>query len=119
MSKLPNLAQWMVLLRTLIPFVGGLLVMNHVMTATEFSSLVDQLGKLATDVVVLIGMLAPVITAIWGMINRSDKNVVVAASEIPGVQVTVNGKAPVEVKQVALDPAVPNVIVQPPAVKAS
>jgi hypothetical protein len=105
MPDLPNvkLSQWLSLLRTLVPFAGGLLVMKGIMSATEFDSLVNQIGKVLTDVSVLAGMLAPIITATWGMIQHSDTSVVKEAAKVQGVEVKVTAAAPEAVKAIAPD----------------
>jgi hypothetical protein len=105
----------MSLARTLIPFLGGLLVMNHVMTQTEFQSLNDAVMKLVTDAGVVAGLLMPVLTAVWGMVTHSDSAVIKAAGDVPGVSVQVAPTAAPEIVKVAQDPAVPNVDLTKPS----
>lgn len=106
-----NWAQWASLARTLIPFIGGALVMRGVVSATQFDSIVNQIGTIATDVTVLAGLAAPVATAVWGMFTHTDAAVVKAAASVPGTTVMVTPTvAPPAVVAVANDASVPNVI---------
>jgi hypothetical protein len=111
----PKLSQALSLARTLIPFVGGCLVMKGVMTETEYSSLIDAFTKWATDTSVLVGMLAPIISAVWGMVTHSDTAVVKAAATVPGVSVAVAPTAADPVKEIAQDPAIPGVELTKPS----
>lgn len=105
-----NWQQWASLIRTIVPLLGGVLIARGVMNATQFDSLVNQIGTVFTDVTVLIGLLAPVVTAVWGMMGHSNKAVVTEAANLPGVKVMVSDAAPADVKAVAADPLVKNVV---------
>ena len=105
-----SLDQWKSLGRTLVPFIGGILVARGVMNATQFDSLVNQIGTIITDVTVLAGMVAPIATAVWGMISHNDANKVAAAAALPGIKVVVDDKAADSVKTMVADPAQPNVV---------
>ena len=109
MTKI-NWAQVNSLLRTAIPFIGGLLVMRGIVSATQFDSLVNQIGTVAKDVTVLIGLLTPIVTAVWGASTHTDAAVVKAAAAVPGVQITVPTDAAPAVLAVAKDESVPNVV---------
>ncbi len=104
-----NLQQLFSAVRTLVPFIGGILVARGVMNATQFDSLINQLGTIVTDVTVLIGAVAPVATMVWGMIKHTNVNVVKEAAQVRGVKVRVADDAPADVKAIAADPAQPNV----------
>lgn len=106
-----NWQQWASLLRTLVPFAGGLLVMQGIMSATEFDSLINQMGKVVTDVTVLAGLLTPVVTAVWGMMGHTDRALTLNASALPGVKVVVDPKiAAPSVAALVADPQAPNVV---------
>jgi hypothetical protein len=109
----PNWAQIASLIRTLVPFVGGLLVMRGVVNATQYDSLINQLGTVVTDVTVALPLLTAVATGVWGLFTHTDAAVVKAAANVPGVtsiQVAPAAAAP-SVVSVAQDGAVPNVTV--------
>lgn len=109
MSKI-NWAQVGSLARSLTPFLGGLLVMRGIMNATQFDSLVNQIGTVVTDASVLVGALTPVATTIWGMLTHTDAAVVKAAGAVPGATVVVDApKADPSVVSVAIDSTAPGV----------
>lgn len=105
-----NWQQWASLIRTIVPLLGGILIARGVMNATQFDSLVNQFTTVITDVGVLIGLLAPVVTAVWGMVSHSNKAAVTAVASLPGVKVMVSDNAPADVKAVAADPLQKNVV---------
>jgi hypothetical protein len=105
-----NWSQVNSLVRSAVPFIGGMLVMRGVVTATQFDSLVNQLGTIVTDVTVLVGMVTPIATALWGVSSHTDAAVVKAAGDIPGTKVVVAPDAPPAVVAVAKDASVPNVV---------
>jgi len=108
-----NLQQLMAALRVIAPLLGGILITHGVMSATQFDSLINQIGTIVTDVTVLIGAVLPVWAMVSGMIKHSNASVITEASQVPGVTVAVNGNAPVAVQAVAHDPTVPNVVPMP------
>ncbi|HEX8838217.1 MAG TPA: hypothetical protein VF748_14845 [Candidatus Acidoferrum sp.] len=113
MSNIPW-AQIGSLIRSLTPFIGGLLVMRGVMNQTQFDSLANQIGTVVTDMTVLGGMLAPVATAVWGMATHTNAAVVKAAGQVPGATVLVKPEvAEPAVVAAAKDASVPGVELDP------
>jgi hypothetical protein len=109
MSKI-NWPQIASLIRSLVPFIGGLLVMRGIVSATQFDTLINQAGKVVTDVTVLAGLLAPIVTAVWGMLTHTDAAVVKAAAAVPDVQkIIVTPPASSPLAAVVLDPSIPKV----------
>ncbi len=97
----PNLDQWLALVRTLLAAggpVSGLLVMYGMPG-----------DKAALWLSVALIVVPPIISGVWGVISRTDKNKVAAAGAMPGVAVTVAANASDGAKAAAQDPSVPGV----------
>jgi fucose permease len=109
-----NLQQLYAALHVIAPLIGGILITHGVMNATQFDSLINQIGTIVTDVSVLIGAVLPVWAMVSAMIKHTNASVVAEASQVPGVTVQVNSNAPDTVKAVAKDPTMPNVVEAPP-----
>jgi hypothetical protein len=94
-----------------VPFIGGLLVMRGIVNATQFDSLINQVGTVVTDVTVLVGLLTPIATAVWGMLTHTDVAVVKAAAAVPDVQkIIVAPTLSSPLTPLVVDPTIPKVV---------
>ncbi len=96
-----NLDQILSLVRTLLAAGGpisGLLVIYGL-----------PQDKAALWLSVGLIVIPPIISAIWGIVNKTDKAKVAAAGAMQGVTVTVAADAPEGAKAAAQDPKVPGV----------
>lgn len=96
-----NLDQILVLVRTLLAAGGpisGLLVLYGL-----------PQDKAAMWLSIALIIVPPFVSAVWGIINKTDKNKLAAAGLMPGVAVTVASNASDGAKDAANDPSVEGV----------
>lgn len=82
-----NKEQVLAAVRWLIAFGGGILVGKGYITA-------EQLNTISANLPVIIPALISIGGLVWGIINRTDKNIVVAAAQVPGVKAVVVDTTP-------------------------
>lgn len=67
-------------------------------------------GAVNNWLTILLIVIPPVVSAIWGQLRHTDSATVLAAKAVPGAEVVVDpAKASVAVTALAADPAVPGV----------
>lgn len=96
-----NLDQLLSLVRTLLAAggpVAGLLTMYGM-----------QESKVGMWLSLALIVVPPIISAVWGVLSKTDAAKVAAAGALPGVTVTVAPDAPLGARAAAADPTVPGV----------
>ena len=97
----PNLDQWLSLTRTLLAAGGpisGLLVLY---------GLPQDKATMWLSVALIV--VPPIVSAVWGLLNKTDRNKLATVNAMPGVDVTVAPSASAGAKAAAQDPALTNV----------
>jgi len=95
---LPNQAQIESIVRWLLTTGGPLAGYLVSQGATQ-----SQINNLLTVALVVV---PPAISFVWGLLRKTDKQVVAAAGALPGVHVAVDPTAPAGAMAAALDPKV-------------
>jgi len=96
-----NLDQVQSLIRTLLA-AGGPITALLVMYGAPGD-------KVAMWVSLALSILPPVVSGVWGILNKTDRAKVESAGAMPGVNVIVSPQASEGAKAAALDPTVPGV----------
>lgn len=107
-----NQDQWMSLLRTVGAFFGGILVAKGVMSETSLSTLIDQTTEAIPVITGFVATITPIAAAIWGVLKHSDANKVLAAAGVKDTHVVVGPDADTNIKQMAANPAVKDVVLE-------